>query len=660
MKKSAFTLPEIISGKRIKDFTENEKLLNLLKALMDYNPSVIFMKDEKGRYVYINDSYNRLFVKGKDWAGKNDFDFWSAESAELFRENDATVLKSGQVCQFTEDSIDLSGTRHCWLTYKFPFTDRKGNRYLGGIGIDITERIIAEEALKDSNEKLKRAEKELIAHQGLYEELVKNARSIIIKVDATGRFTFMNEYALDFFGFREDEIIGKTALETIVPLVESTGRKLDDLMNKLYKNPDKFSININENCRKNGERVWIEWHNKSLYDQDGRRTGHLAVGVDITESRKAKEALEESERRFRRIAERFEIAMENGKIGTWEWNIKTNEVTLDERTCKIFKMGACNLSITLEEFENVLHPDDVEQLRSCIRNSFETGKDFECVYRLKEGDQNFISSRAIVTSDPSGAYETMMGVCFDVTGMKKDADQALLRLNEELKRSNQDLQQFAYVASHDLQEPLRMVASFTQLLSQRYGDKLDEDAREYIQYAVGGAKRMYELLNGILAFSRVNTRGGSFRTTDMNEVLKKVSANLSLLIDEKGAIIRKSSLPVIIADETQMIMLLQNLIENAMKFNLERPVVTVNYNKTGGYHIISVSDNGIGIAPEYHEKIFRIFQRLHTTEYKGTGIGLAVSKKIVDRHQGRIWVESIPGRGSTFLFSIPENLRLMS
>ncbi len=236
------------------------------------------------------------------------------------------------------------------------------------------------------------------------------------------------------------------------------------------------------------------------------------------------------------------------------------------------------------------------------------------------------------------------------------AEEALEEKALDLKRSNEDLEQFAYVASHDLQEPLRMVASYLQLLDRRYGDELSAEAREFMAFAVDGATRMKQLINDLLAFSRVGTQGGEFQDTDLNRVVGVVHNNLMGLIEETGAIITHDELPVVAADETQMQQLYQNLIGNAIKFRKDdqAPAVHLGAEKKNGLWQMSVSDNGIGLDPQFKDRIFVLFQRLHGTEkYQGTGIGLAVSKRIIDRHGGRIWVESQAGEGATFFFTLP-------
>jgi signal transduction histidine kinase len=225
----------------------------------------------------------------------------------------------------------------------------------------------------------------------------------------------------------------------------------------------------------------------------------------------------------------------------------------------------------------------------------------------------------------------------------------------ELARSNSDLQQFAYVASHDLQEPLRMVASYTQLLAKRYKGKLDEDADEFIAYAVNGANRMQALIQDLLAFSRVDRQGQQFERTSVETLFSYALDNLKGAIEDTGAVVTHDPLPDVIADERQLLHVLQNLLSNAIKFRgPEPPSVHLSAERRGDEWLFSVRDNGIGIDPQYGERIFVIFQRLHTNaEYPGTGIGLSLCKKIVERHGGRIWMESQPGQGATFFFTLP-------
>jgi signal transduction histidine kinase len=242
--------------------------------------------------------------------------------------------------------------------------------------------------------------------------------------------------------------------------------------------------------------------------------------------------------------------------------------------------------------------------------------------------------------------------------LRRAHDELELRVQErtaELARSNQDLEQFAYVASHDLQEPLRMVASYLQLLERRYRDQLDAEALEFIDYAVDGARRMKTLINDLLAYSRVGTQGKPFAPTECNVVLEQSLLNLEQAITENQAVITHDELPTVLADESQLVQLFQNLLSNALKFRNDTPPrIHVGVRRSNGEWTFWVQDNGIGFDPQFAERIFVIFQRLHgRQDYPGTGIGLAICKKIVERHRGRIWVESQPERGATVYFTLP-------
>ena len=257
-----------------------------------------------------------------------------------------------------------------------------------------------------------------------------------------------------------------------------------------------------------------------------------------------------------------------------------------------------------------------------------------------------------------GKQNVIIAVVRDIND-RKLAEYQLRELVKELKRSNAELEDFAYVASHDMKEPLRMVSSYVSLLKKRYGGKLDRDADDFIAFASNGAAQMQRLIEDLLAFSRVGTKGGEFVATDTMAIMDRINANLKFKLDDKKAELAYTGLPEIKADPTQLEQVLVNLVGNAIKFSAldKRPKIEVKAQRDGKYWKFSVSDNGIGIDPQYFEKIFVIFQKLHPKDqYEGTGVGLAICRKIVERHGGKIWVESKPDEGSTFYFTIPINL----
>jgi light-regulated signal transduction histidine kinase (bacteriophytochrome) len=250
----------------------------------------------------------------------------------------------------------------------------------------------------------------------------------------------------------------------------------------------------------------------------------------------------------------------------------------------------------------------------------------------------------------------MAGVLINITE-HKTTEEKLKQLAEKLSQSNKELEQFAYVASHDLQEPLRMVASYIQLLQRRYKGKLSGEADEFINYAVDGVIRMKTLINDLLVYSRVNTKESPLEDVDINKVVDQTRTNLHAAIEESGATINSEPLPVVKANNLQINQLFQNLISNAIKFRKPdtAPVVNISAKHAGDEWLFTVQDNGIGIDKEFSDKIFVIFQRLHnSSEYPGTGIGLAICKRIVEKLGGHLWVESNPGEGSTFNFTIPD------
>ncbi|MDY6875837.1 MAG: ATP-binding protein [Chloroflexota bacterium] len=271
------------------------------------------------------------------------------------------------------------------------------------------------------------------------------------------------------------------------------------------------------------------------------------------------------------------------------------------------------------------------------------------------GNEEWGLTDKVPLRDTQGKIVGLVNITRDVTEIKR-TEEVLRERTEALERSNRELEQLAYVASHDLQEPLRMVTSYLQLIERRYKGSLDSDADEFIAFAVDGAARMQGLINDLLIYSRVGTRGKPFELTDCSAVLNRALANLQVAIEENGAVVTHGTLPTVMADETQLVRVFQNLIGNAIKFRSDlAPEIHVEIERNDGEWLFSVRDNGIGMAPQYFERIFVIFQRLHNrSEYSGTGIGLAVCKKIVERHGGRIWVTSEPEKGSTFYFTIPD------
>jgi PAS domain S-box-containing protein len=312
-------------------------------------------------------------------------------------------------------------------------------------------------------------------------------------------------------------------------------------------------------------------------------------------------------------------------------------------------------NIIPEGFAERLIADGLRSAEDALAQQIGTG--IELTGRRKDGSDFPIE---LMLSPLASTEGILVTAAIRNISVRKKAEAHLLQKMEELNRSNEELGQFAYIASHDLQEPLRMVASYTQLLSRRYKGKLDSNAEEYIAFAVDGASRMQRLIQDLLAFSRIGTKGKDPLDISSEEALQQALKNLRGAIEESGALVTHDPLPTVMADETELIQLFQNLVGNAIKYqNPGVPRVHIAAAKNGSKKwMFSVQDNGLGIDPQYFERIFGMFQRLHKREeFAGTGVGLAICKKIVERHGGNISVESQPGHGSTFRFALAESER---
>ncbi len=341
-------------------------------------------------------------------------------------------------------------------------------------------------------------------------------------------------------------------------------------------------------------------------------------------------------------------------LGNWQWDPVSDRVSGSEEARRI--LGLAPLAeAALDELLQRIHPGDREGLKRGLVRAAQEQRPLRIDFRVlsADGEARTIHAKAEFCRGEH-EEELLVGTVQDITERKR-IEEELKQTAEKLERSNRNLQEFAYVVSHDLQEPLRMVSSYLQLIARRYKGKLDQDADEFIAFAVDGANRMSEMINGLLQYSRVESKGEPFQPTEMEAVLERALENLQLSLEESQAEVTHDPLPTLVTDESQMVRLMQNLIGNAIKYRGEEPPkihISATQEENGDH--FTVRDNGIGITEKDAERIFTIFQRLHTqSEIAGTGIGLAVCKRIVERHGGRIWVESVPGEGSTFHFTIP-------
>jgi len=354
--------------------------------------------------------------------------------------------------------------------------------------------------------------------------------------------------------------------------------------------------------------------------------------------------------------ERFRIASSSAGDLIWDWDILSGRLDWFGDIDGILGYQPGAFPRNIDAWAEAIHGDDGGRVKAAQERHLHGGEAYCEEYRIrcKDGTYRIWTDQGTALRKENGEAYRMVGACSDITERKR-AEEELHRLSEDLLRSNKELEQFAYVASHDLQEPLRMVSSYTQLLASRYQGRLDQDADDFINYAVDGATRMQRLIQDLLTYSRVTTRGSPFLPLDLQEALGEALANLHTAIIESSALVTNGELPTVNADRTQLVQVFQNLVGNAIKFRKqdEPPRVHVSAARSGNEWIIAVKDNGIGIDPQYFPRLFVIFQRLHgKQDYPGTGIGLAICQRIVERHGGRIWVESDPGEGATFRFTM--------
>jgi PAS domain S-box-containing protein len=496
--------------------------------------------------------------------------------------------------------------------------------------------------------------RELEMKEARLSTLVQTIPDLVWLKSVDGVFFWCNPVFERLVGVKEKDVIGCTDYDF-----------LDDELADFVRENDRKAMAadrpvVNEEWltfADDGHRALFETIKTPMRDPDGEVIGVLGIARDITE---------------RHLAEQLQILMWK-ELATKEAFLRTLLQTVPELVwlkdvdgVYVF-CNSMNESLLGRKEADIVGKTDYELFDREVADIFaaidrkvmaaeEPSVDEIWLTFAADGRRALYESIKTPMRDADGQILGVLGIGHDITE-RHQAAETLRAALAELARSNEELAQFAYVASHDLQEPLRMVSSYTQLLAKRYTGRLDADADEFIAYAVDGANRMQRLITDLLAYSRVGTRGKKLEPTDFAAALASALVNLKAAIDESGAVVTHDPLPILRADRSQIAQLFQNLIANAVKFHgAEPPRVHVSAaanDPEGKEWLFSVRDNGIGIEPQYSERIFAVFHRLHTREeYPGTGIGLAICKKTVERHGGRIWVESALGEGTTFRFTI--------
>jgi PAS domain S-box-containing protein len=487
--------------------------------------------------------------------------------------------------------------------------------------------------------------------QGMEEKLrlqsaaLEAAAIAIVITDPEATILWVNSAFTTLTGYTAEEAVGQN------PRVLRSGKHDQPFYANLWNTILAGKVWHGEltNRRKDGTPYDEEMTITPVPDESGTIQNFIAIKQDVTQRKQAEE-----ERKFRNAI--LSTQMETSIDGILVVGRRNDEIlSYNQRFVDMWGIPPAVLESgsdqrALEAVLSKLSDAEVflQRVKHLYASRHETSQE---EVALRDGRTIDRYSAPMFGSD--GQYYGRIWYFRDITERKR-AEEKLKLTVADLARSNKDLEQFAYVASHDLQEPLRMVSSYTQLLARRYQGRLDAKADKYITYAVDGANRMQRLIEDLLAYSRVGTRARGFEPTDCTAVLDQALANLKAAIEKSEAVVTHDPLPRVVHDKLLLVQLFQNLIGNAIKFHVEAPRIHVSAEQKGDEWVFAVCDNGIGIEAQYAERIFTIFQRLHTNEeYAGTGIGLAICKKIVERRGGRIWVESQPGRGSTFYFTVP-------
>jgi PAS domain S-box-containing protein len=506
----------------------------------------------------------------------------------------------------------------------------KGLAASAAIAIQNAQRL---QELKDTKEVLQNTTDRLSA-------LIRATPEPVIVLDIQGRVTFWSPAAERALGWIEEETLGQP-----LPYLEPEQVQEHQALRARAISGELKTFEVARH-KKDGSPILLNVSVAPLRDDQGNVTGLMTINTDITDRKRTEDALRKSEEKFR-------LAFETSPVGMALCRMDGSFVEANQAYLDIIGYSweeAISLSywdVTPKEY----YEQEIQQLESMEK----TGKygPYMKEYIKKSGERVPVLLSGMVARIDDQNH--IWSIVADMTERKR-YEEDLQRTAEELRRSNQELEQFAYVASHDLQEPLRMVTGFMGLLKRNYEDRLDDKAREYVDFAVDGAERMSGLIRDLLDFSRVGTRGHEWQPVAMRWVLDKVLQQCGTAIRDSGAEVVAGELPTVCGDEQQLVQLLQNLITNAIKFRREgvAPRIEVSAEAQDERWLFSVADNGIGIDPSQAERVFEIFQRLHTRDrYEGTGIGLAICRKIVERHGGRIWVEPAPGGGSTFYFTLP-------
>jgi len=585
----------------------------------------------------------------EEMLGRHLFEFMDEEGVEICKRNLAR-RKEGIKETHDFEFVGKDGKRVYTLVETAPIAGKDGS-YIGAIAgvMDITER--------------RKAEKRLEAVQHRFQELVESSSDWLWEVDADGVYTYASPKVKDLLGYEPEEVLGMTPFEMMPP---EEAERVAGEFGAAVRSQQPFERLENTNVHKDGHLVVLETSGTPIFDETGIFRGYRGVDRDITERKRLDAARREAEEALRESEQRFRAVFEHANDGIVWADVETQRFHFaNEKFCKMLGYGR-------DEIEGLdlrgIHPEgDLPRVLADFERQAKGELDVARDIPVKRKDGSVFYADINASPLSLGGRSFLMGIFRDISA-RRSAEENLKKTAAELVRSNRELEQFAHTVSHDLHEPLRSVSGFLRLLDEQYRERLDDKAQRFVAQALGGAERMQALIDDLLSYSRVGKGTEDIKSVDCSKVVEQVLVDLRASVEESGAEVAQEDLPTIMADETQLTQLFQNLISNAIKFRGEAPprihITAAREPEWRGSAArsarareawcFSVADNGIGIDRKIVHRIFDAFQRGHDKRtYPGTGIGLAICKRVVQRHGGRIWAESVPGKGATFRFILP-------
>ncbi len=629
------------------------------ETFMNYSPIAAYFKDEAGRYIYVNPMVERLWDRPlEEWVGQTDLDLFPLKAAEKLQAHDASVWETDQALEFLETAEHPDG-RHYWISWKFPMIEPSGRRLLAGISLDITEQ-------KRTQEERDRLLADLESQQQLLSAVLQQMPAGAVVAEApSGRLVLMNHQVRDIFGISRNPLITlPNYLQAPYLFFHPDGRPYEPAELPLARSLETGEVIAAEEIeihRADGTRVTVLANAGPIRNGDCKIVAAVVTFYDITDRKQAQFALLESEQRFRTMADAAPVYI---------WLSGTDKL------CYYFNKPWLEFTgRTLEEemgngWVEGVHPDDLQFCFETYSNAFDLRQPFEMEYRLRryDGEYRWVLDRAVPRFSPDGQFEGYVGSCTDISD-RKIYENEITRLNASLERrvqertaqleaANQELESFAYSVSHDLRAPLRHISGFVNLLRKRIEPSLDENSQRYLNIIAQSTRQAEELIDNLLAFSRMARLEMRFIKVDMNQLVQEVRQTLEIHSGDRKIIWDITPLTPVEGEPTMLRLVIQNLLDNAIKYTqrCESAEIAVGFDSSDQDYIFFVRDNGIGFDMRYAHKLFGVFQRLHSNpDFVGTGIGLANVRRIIHRHGGRTWAEGEVNIGATFYFSLPKN-----